>query len=68
MIVAAIIYFVTPFDAVPDFIPWLGFTDDLTFVLFVLARVREELDKFVGWEEERWQNRNGGKGNRPTGK
>jgi len=52
MIVAAIIYFVAPIDAVPDFIPWLGFTDDLAFVLFVLSRVREELEKFILWEGE----------------
>lgn len=68
MIVAAIIYFVAPFDAVPDFIPWLGFTDDLAFVLFVLARVREELEKFVQWEEEEWQGRNGGQNSPPAGK
>jgi len=63
IIVAAIIYFVAPIDAVPDFIPWLGFTDDLAFVLFVLSRVREELEKFVSWEENEGENRNGNPNN-----
>jgi uncharacterized membrane protein YkvA (DUF1232 family) len=51
LVMAATLYFVMPIDAVPDFIPALGFIDDVAFILFVLNCVRAELDKFAGWEK-----------------
>jgi uncharacterized membrane protein YkvA (DUF1232 family) len=35
MIVAALIYFVSPFDLIPDSIPVLGLTDDASVLIFV---------------------------------
>ncbi len=52
VIVGAVIYFVNPFDAIPDFLPLIGLTDDLSVVGFAVLRVRRELDKFQEWEKE----------------
>ncbi|MBO6515312.1 MAG: DUF1232 domain-containing protein [Bacteroidia bacterium] len=49
--VAAILYFVNPFDVIPDFILNLGFIDDATVIGFVLKNIKDELDKFVEWEK-----------------
>jgi uncharacterized membrane protein YkvA (DUF1232 family) len=49
-IVAAMNYFVDPFDLIPDEIPFLGFVDDATVIAFAIARTRETLDDFMTWE------------------
>ena len=48
--VAAILYFVSPIDLVPDAIPGAGLVDDATVFAFVLARLQLELDRFAAWE------------------
>ena len=50
-LVGAIIYLVTPFDAVPDFLLGWGYLDDLVILKFVIGQVRTELDKFRRWKE-----------------
>jgi len=49
-IIAAVSYFVDPFDLIPDEIPFLGFVDDATVVAFAVARTRQTLDDFMTWE------------------
>jgi uncharacterized membrane protein YkvA (DUF1232 family) len=49
-VVAALIYFLDPFDLVPDFIPLVGFADDAAVLLWVANRVRKDLDAFLQWE------------------
>jgi uncharacterized membrane protein YkvA (DUF1232 family) len=39
VLLAALAYFVMPFDVVPDFIAGLGFTDDATVLLAAIATV-----------------------------
>lgn len=50
LVVAAILYFVTPLDLVPDALPGAGFVDDATILAFVLARLDGELAQFAAWE------------------
>ncbi|WP_174735158.1 YkvA family protein [Mesobacillus harenae] len=50
-ILAAIIYFISPLDLVPDFIAGFGILDDAAVIAFVLNRVSSELDKFRVWKE-----------------
>ena len=50
MAVGALIYFVDPFDLIPDFIPVIGYLDDATVVAFVVESIRRDLDKFLAWE------------------
>ncbi|MEQ9165228.1 MAG: YkvA family protein [Fulvivirga sp.] len=50
LIVAALVYFVTPLDLIPDFIPITGLVDDFTVVVWVYNKVQQEIDKFIEWE------------------
>jgi uncharacterized membrane protein YkvA (DUF1232 family) len=49
-IIAALNYFVDPFDLIPDEVPFLGFIDDATVMSFTVARTRGALDDFMTWE------------------
>lgn len=48
--VAALIYFVVPFDFLPDFILGTGLFDDAAVLAFVLRSVQGDLKKFSDWE------------------
>jgi uncharacterized membrane protein YkvA (DUF1232 family) len=50
VIIAAIIYVVSPLDVIPDAIPALGFLDDATVLALAVKRTREELNAFMMWE------------------
>ncbi|ELR73122.1 hypothetical protein C900_05757 [Fulvivirga imtechensis AK7] len=52
LLVAALLYFVTPIDLIPDFIPITGFVDDFAVVVWVYSRLQEEIDKFILWEKQ----------------
>ncbi|MFL6590557.1 MAG: YkvA family protein [Chthoniobacterales bacterium] len=52
-IIAAIIYFVSPFDVIPDYIPILGHIDDAVVVSLALRSVRGDLEAFMAWETAR---------------
>lgn len=52
LLIAALLYFVTPIDLIPDFIPLTGFVDDFTVVIWVYTRLQEEIDKFILWEKQ----------------
>jgi uncharacterized membrane protein YkvA (DUF1232 family) len=45
-IAAVLIYFISPFDFIPDVLPIIGFTDDLALVLWVGKSIKKELDEF----------------------
>jgi uncharacterized membrane protein YkvA (DUF1232 family) len=49
-IIAAIAYFVSPFDLIPDSVPILGHIDDALVVRLALESVRADLDTFMAWE------------------
>jgi uncharacterized membrane protein YkvA (DUF1232 family) len=49
LIAMAIIYFVSPVDAIPDFLP-VGLMDDAAVIAFVITVVNEELNDFIDWE------------------
>ena len=53
IVIAAIIYFVSPFDVIPDYLPVLGHIDDAFVVGLALKSVRAELDTFMAWETSR---------------
>lgn len=42
----AVIYFVTPIDAIADFIPVLGWMDDAAVFTLVINQIRAELDRY----------------------
>jgi uncharacterized membrane protein YkvA (DUF1232 family) len=53
IIIAAILYFVSPFDVIPDYVPILGHIDDAFVVSLALKSVRMDLDTFMAWETAR---------------
>jgi uncharacterized membrane protein YkvA (DUF1232 family) len=50
LIVGALLYFVSPIDAIVDAIPVLGYVDDAAVLAWVFGQVRAELDTFRSWE------------------
>lgn len=50
LIVAALIYFVMPLDALPDFIALLGLVDDAALLAWTFGAVKEEVERFLLWE------------------
>lgn len=52
--VGALVYFISPIDAIPDFIPFLGWADDLTLLAYVVKTLKGELDKYRMWEKAKF--------------
>jgi uncharacterized membrane protein YkvA (DUF1232 family) len=50
-VTAAIVYFVNPFDLLPDVIPVTGLTDDFGVLLWVYNSAAGEMQKFLSWEK-----------------
>ncbi|HEX7066244.1 MAG TPA: YkvA family protein [Bacillales bacterium] len=50
-ILAGLLYFVSPIDAVPDFILGLGLIDDAVVIGFIVDNLRKEVDRYLEWEE-----------------
>lgn len=51
MIIASILYFVSPIDLIPDFLPVIGYVDDAAVIAFAFNQVSKDLDKFKVWKE-----------------
>ena len=51
IMIAGLVYFVTPIDLIPDFIPALGFTDDITVIFFIYKNLRTDIEQYAAWEE-----------------
>lgn len=50
LLVAALVYFITPIDLIPDFIPITGYIDDITVVVWIYNKLKTEIDKYIAWE------------------
>lgn len=49
-VIAVLIYFVSPIDILPDFLPIIGLTDDIALMLWLFSGMRDDIDKFRQWE------------------
>ncbi len=49
-LVFGLLYFVTPMDVVPDFVPLLGFSDDLSILYFIIKNFKSDIEAFKVWE------------------
>ena len=50
-VVAGLLYFLSPMDAIPDWIPGLGFVDDLAVLGWIIRKWSGELATFRAWKE-----------------
>lgn len=50
-LIAAIGYFISPIDLIPDVIFGLGFLDDAAVLGFAISQFRDVIDQFRQWEE-----------------
>ncbi len=51
MIVAGLLYFIAPLDALPDFIPIAGLVDDATILVWLGKCFKEDLNDYKSWEQ-----------------
>ncbi len=51
-IVGGLIYFLSPIDVIPDFVPVLGYIDDIFVLNLVYKQVIKDLDKYKIWKDE----------------
>ncbi len=52
-VTAALVYFLNPFDLVPDALPALGLTDDFAVLAWVHQSLSAEMTAFLQWEKSR---------------
>ena len=52
MIIGALLYFMSPLDLIPDFLPFGGLADDVTIIGLVAKAIRRDMEDFFVWEEE----------------
>ena len=51
LIVLGLFYFALPTDLVPDFIPFVGYVDDITVLLAIFKSIQSDIEKFLDWEK-----------------
>lgn len=51
MLVAGLLYFITPLDAIPDFIPIAGLLDDATVLVWLGRCFRDDIAQYKKWED-----------------
>lgn len=50
LIVAAILYFINPFDIIPDILPIFGYTDDAIAFAAIFKSVQTDLQNYCKWK------------------
>ncbi len=52
-ILCALIYFLSPIDAIIDAIPGIGYFDDSIVVLLCLKLVKSDINEYVNWRDNK---------------
>ena len=47
LVVAALLYFISPIDIIPDIIPVVGYADDVAVIAFVYKQVKDSIQSFL---------------------
>ncbi len=56
MLIAGLLYFVAPLDAIPDFIPIGGWLDDATVLVWLGNCFKEDIANYKVWEKANFSN------------
>lgn len=51
MIIIAFLYFVSPIDIIPDYIPVIGFIDDVVIISYLFKQLNGDLEKYKRWKQ-----------------
>ena len=52
-IIAGFLYFILPIDIIPDFLPFIGLTDDVALFMFIISSIDGELVRFEQWNKNK---------------
>ena len=50
LMVFGLLYFVTPTDLIPDFLPAIGLVDDITLIYYIIKSISQDIEAFDQWE------------------
>jgi uncharacterized membrane protein YkvA (DUF1232 family) len=51
MIGGGLLYFILPTDLIPDFIPVIGYLDDLAILTTIMNSLKKEIDEYRIWQD-----------------
>lgn len=51
-IVSALLYFLSPIDAIPDPLPVIGYIDDAAVIAFCLKLIESDLEEYKQWRKK----------------
>ncbi len=54
-IIAVLIYFISPIDVIPDFLPFVGLADDLALTMWLFSSLSEDFQNFEAWEQGKFK-------------
>jgi len=57
-IITVLIYFISPIDLIPDFLPIIGLTDDLALTLWLFSSLQKDFENFEAWEQGKFNINN----------
>jgi uncharacterized membrane protein YkvA (DUF1232 family) len=49
----ALLYILNPFDLMPDFVPGIGYLDDISLTMVVLRAISNDLDEYRSWTRKK---------------
>lgn len=52
MTAASLVYFLSPVDLIPDYIPVIGYVDDITVIGFLIKAIHNDLQSYKKWKEK----------------
>lgn len=53
LVTAGLIYFLSPIDLIPDFLPLIGYADDIALLTYIFTSLSGEIEKFELWKLNR---------------
>lgn len=55
----SLLYILNPFDIIPDFVPGLGYIDDLAVFTWALKFIQSDLHSYLDWKTEKQKTEEG---------